>query len=182
MTWDQAPSPRSTFRATIDIPARFRNSKAVGPILGLTPVLHRVGRKPPHRPDIPLRRRHDANAALRSRADTANARDEMVVAEGVGDECCQAARPTEGHCRISSPAGGDHASHVARRHRVSLDATRHHAEGRLIVRPTIAACRRAQGPVKGKSRRADLRPPLTGPCARRPSRNQVGTVEHGDET
>ncbi|TIM80936.1 transposase, partial [Mesorhizobium sp.] len=28
---------------TIDIPARFRNSKAVGPILGLTPVLHESG-------------------------------------------------------------------------------------------------------------------------------------------
>jgi transposase len=38
------------FTSTIDIPARFRNSKAVGPALGLTPVLnqsgesHRVGR------------------------------------------------------------------------------------------------------------------------------------------
>lgn len=38
------------FSTTIDVPARFRNSKAVGPALGLTPVLnqsgesHRVGR------------------------------------------------------------------------------------------------------------------------------------------
>ena len=38
------------FSSTIDVPARFRNSKAVGPALGLTPVLnqsgesHRVGR------------------------------------------------------------------------------------------------------------------------------------------
>ncbi|GLS32300.1 Transposase [Mesorhizobium albiziae] len=31
------------YTATIDIPARFRNSKAVGPILGLTPVLHESG-------------------------------------------------------------------------------------------------------------------------------------------
>jgi transposase len=31
------------FVATIDIPARFRRSKAVGPALGLTPVLHRSG-------------------------------------------------------------------------------------------------------------------------------------------
>jgi transposase len=31
------------YTATIDIPARFRNSKAVGPILGLTPVLHGSG-------------------------------------------------------------------------------------------------------------------------------------------
>jgi transposase len=26
-----------TFRATVDVPARFRNSKAVGAVLGLTP-------------------------------------------------------------------------------------------------------------------------------------------------
>jgi transposase len=38
------------FTSTIDVPARFRNSRAVGPALGLTPVLnqsgesHRVGR------------------------------------------------------------------------------------------------------------------------------------------
>jgi transposase len=31
------------FRSTIDIPARFINSKAVGPALGLTPVLHQSG-------------------------------------------------------------------------------------------------------------------------------------------
>lgn len=31
------------YTVTIDIPARFRNSKAVGPILGLTPVLHESG-------------------------------------------------------------------------------------------------------------------------------------------
>jgi transposase len=31
------------FTATIDIPARFRNSKAVGPALGLTPILHQSG-------------------------------------------------------------------------------------------------------------------------------------------
>ena len=31
------------YSATIDIPARFRNSKAVGPVLGLTPVLNQSG-------------------------------------------------------------------------------------------------------------------------------------------
>ncbi len=31
------------YTATIDIPARFRNSKAIGPILGLTPVLNESG-------------------------------------------------------------------------------------------------------------------------------------------
>src|ERR1700756_770243 len=31
------------FKSTIDIPARFKNSKAVGPSLGLTPVLNQSG-------------------------------------------------------------------------------------------------------------------------------------------
>ena len=31
------------FSATIDVPARFKNSKAVGPSLGLTPVLNQSG-------------------------------------------------------------------------------------------------------------------------------------------
>jgi transposase len=31
------------FSATIDIPARFKNSKAVSPALGLTPVLNQSG-------------------------------------------------------------------------------------------------------------------------------------------
>jgi transposase len=31
------------YRATIDVPARFRNSKAVGAILGLTPAQHQSG-------------------------------------------------------------------------------------------------------------------------------------------
>jgi transposase len=32
-----------TYRATIDVPARFRNSKAVGAVLGLTPAKHQSG-------------------------------------------------------------------------------------------------------------------------------------------
>jgi len=31
------------FTATIDIPARFKSSKAVGPALGLTPILNQSG-------------------------------------------------------------------------------------------------------------------------------------------
>ena len=32
-----------TFRASIDVPARFRNSRAVGAVLGLTPCKHQSG-------------------------------------------------------------------------------------------------------------------------------------------
>jgi len=44
------PDTSLAFASTIDVPARFKNSRAVGPALGLTPVLnqsgesHRVGR------------------------------------------------------------------------------------------------------------------------------------------
>src|SRR5438034_10008894 len=32
-----------TFRVTVDVPARFRNSKAVGAVFGLTPCKHQSG-------------------------------------------------------------------------------------------------------------------------------------------
>src|SRR6195256_3101878 len=32
-----------TYRATVDVPARFRNSKAVGAVFGLTPSQHQSG-------------------------------------------------------------------------------------------------------------------------------------------
>jgi transposase len=35
------------YTATIDIPARFRHSKAAGAILGLTPILHQSGESLP---------------------------------------------------------------------------------------------------------------------------------------
>ena len=38
-----------TFRATVDVPARFRNSRAVGAVLGLTPCKHQSGRERAHR-------------------------------------------------------------------------------------------------------------------------------------
>lgn len=120
------------FSSTIDVPARFKNSKAVGPALGLTPVLNqsgesfRVGR-------IAVWRRHDASPALRGRAGHADARAEMVLAEGLGGEHRKAARSAKGHCRARPPAGGDHASHVDRRHGIPLDE-RDHFIRRLIRR------------------------------------------------
>jgi len=37
------PVTALAFTSTIDVPARFRNSRAVGPALGLTPVLNQSG-------------------------------------------------------------------------------------------------------------------------------------------
>jgi transposase len=47
-----------TYRATVDVPARFRKSKAVGAVFGLTCSKDRQ--------DITRRRRNDAGDALRS--------------------------------------------------------------------------------------------------------------------
>src|SRR5476649_2008895 len=37
-----------TYRATVDVPARFRNSKAVGAVFGLTPTQHQSGESKRH--------------------------------------------------------------------------------------------------------------------------------------
>jgi transposase len=37
------PGVALTFRATVDVPARFRNSKAVGAVFGLTPAKYQSG-------------------------------------------------------------------------------------------------------------------------------------------
>jgi len=50
------------FKSTIDVPARFKNSKAVGPSLGSTPVLNQSGES--HRPRLLVRGRNHAGASL----------------------------------------------------------------------------------------------------------------------
>ncbi len=62
-----------TYRATVDVPARFRSSKAVGAVFGLTPCQVSIGRGRPDRRNITLRRRDDAGHALRSGPDPAAA-------------------------------------------------------------------------------------------------------------
>ena len=56
-----------TYRATVDVPARFRNSKAVGAVFGLTPARYQSGESDRTRRDIEVRRRDDAGNALRRR-------------------------------------------------------------------------------------------------------------------
>lgn len=76
------------FKATIDIPARFRNSKAVGPSLGLTPRLHQSGED--HRVGrVSLCGDAMMRTLLYETAQVLLSREEVVVVESVGDECCQ---------------------------------------------------------------------------------------------
>ena len=99
-----------TFRVTVDVPARFRNSKAVGAVFGLTPVS--VGRERPNRRNIAVRGRDDADDALRSGPKHAGACREVVLAQGLGDEDRQASRDEEGDRRAGASVGRDHAPHL----------------------------------------------------------------------
>jgi transposase len=94
-----------TYRATVDVPARFQNSKAVGAVFGL-------GRDRSERQNITLRRRDDANDALRSGPGHATAFGEMVMAQGLGDEDRQAPRDEEGDRGAGASVGRDHAPHM----------------------------------------------------------------------
>ena len=89
------PVAALTFRATVDVPARFRNSRAVGAVLGST-IQASIRRAQSNRRDIEVRRRDDAGDALRSRPDHAGPLSEMVLAQGLGDADRQAPRHEEG--------------------------------------------------------------------------------------
>ena len=101
-----------TYRATVDVPARFRNSKAVGAVFGLTPSKYQSGEIDRTGGDITVRRRDDAGDALRSGPHHAGAFDEMVLAQGLGHEDRQAPRDEEGDRGAGTPAGRDHAPHL----------------------------------------------------------------------
>ena len=100
-----------TFRATVDVPARFKNSKAVGAVFGLTPSKYQSGRSTDRR-HITVRRRDDAGHALRSGPDPADALNTMVLAQGLGHEDRPAPRDEEGNRGAGTPARRDHAPHM----------------------------------------------------------------------
>src|SRR3954447_12130736 len=85
-----------TYRATVDVPARFRNSKAVGAVFGLTPSKYQSGEN--DRTGGISRCGDDMMRAmlLRSGSYHAGASGEVILAQGVGHEDRQAARNEEG--------------------------------------------------------------------------------------
>lgn len=96
------PVAARAYTATIDISQRFRNSKTVGSILGLTPVLnqlgesHRVGR-------VSLCGDGMMPTLLYESAQSdANARQEVVMAQGLGNERRQAVRSAKASPRMPS--------------------------------------------------------------------------------
>jgi transposase len=98
-----------TYRATVDVPARFHNSRAVGAVMGLTPCKYQSGES-------------DYTGAI------SKCGDEMmrvmlyeaaqillrrsVVAQGLGDADRQAPRHEKGDRGTGAPPGRDHASHL----------------------------------------------------------------------
>src|SRR5215831_315781 len=86
-----------TYRVTVDVPARFRNSKGGRGGVWTDTFQISIRRERPNRRDITVRRRDDADDALRSGPEHAGAFGEMVLAQGLGDKDCQAPRNEEGH-------------------------------------------------------------------------------------
>jgi transposase len=101
-----------TYRATVDVPARFRKSKSVGAVLGLTCSRDQSGERDRQGCHIALRRRDDAGNALRGGPGHAVTFGKMVMAQGLGDADCQAPRDEKSDCRASATAGRDPTSHL----------------------------------------------------------------------
>src|SRR5215831_9848740 len=66
----------------------------------------------PNRRNITVRRRDDADDALRSGPEHVGAFDEMVLAQGMGDEGRQASRDEEGDRGAGASVSRDHAPRV----------------------------------------------------------------------
>jgi transposase len=101
-----------TYRATVDVPSRFRNSKVVGAVFGLTPSKYQSG-------DIDrtgaISKCGDEmmRAMLYEAAQIVLVRSvKMVLAQGLGDEDRQAPRDEESDRRPGTSTGCDHASHL----------------------------------------------------------------------
>ena len=71
-----------------------------------------IGRARPNRRNLTLRRRDDADDALRSSPGHADAFSQMVLAQGLGDEDCQAPRAEKSDRGAGASAGRDHAPHL----------------------------------------------------------------------
>ena len=71
-----------------------------------------IGRARPNRRNFALRRRDDADDGLRSSPGHADAFSQMVLAQGLGDEDCQAPRAEKSDRGAGASAGRDHAPHL----------------------------------------------------------------------
>ena len=100
-----------TYRATVDVPARFRKSKSVGAVFGLTCSKYQSGEIDRSGRISRCSNKNDAGHALRGGPEHA-AFEEMVVAQSLGDAGRQAPRDEKGNRRAGPPVGRNHASHL----------------------------------------------------------------------
>ena len=100
-----------TYRATVDVPARFRKSKSVGAVFGLTCAKYQSGEV-----DWSGRISRCGDEMMRvmlyEAAQSHAAFEEMVLAQGLGDADRQAPRDEEGDRGAGAPVGRDHAPHM----------------------------------------------------------------------
>ena len=107
-----------TYRATVDVPSRFRNSKAVGAVFGLTPCKHQSGES---NRTGGISRCGDEMMRMMLYEAAHGAFGKMVLAQGLGDEDRQAPRAEKGDRGPGAPIGRDHAPHLGGRHRIPVD-------------------------------------------------------------
>jgi transposase len=100
-----------TYRATVDVPARFHNSRAVGAVMGQTPCKYQSGEIDRTGAISKCGDEMMRVMLLRSGAEHA-AFGKMVMAQGLGDAGRQAPRNEEGDRGAGAPAGRDHAPHL----------------------------------------------------------------------
>ena len=98
------------YRATVDVPARFRKSKAVGAVFGLTCAKYQSGEV-----DWSGRRSRCGDEMMRVmlyEAAQSMIHSKKGPAQGLGDADRQASRDEEGNRGVGTPAGCDHAPHM----------------------------------------------------------------------
>ena len=94
-----------TYRATVDVPARFRNSKAVGAVFGLTPSkyqsgeVNRTGAISKCGDEMMRVMLYEAAHIMLTRT------QQVVLAQGLGNEDRQAPRDEEGGRGAGTPVG-----------------------------------------------------------------------------
>jgi transposase len=96
-----------TYRVTVDVPARFRNSKAVGAVFGLTPSKYQSGESDRTAGISPC-----GDEMMRSGPNPIGALKKVVLAEGLGNEDRQAPWAEKSCCRSSAATRRNHAPHV----------------------------------------------------------------------
>ena len=101
-----------TYCATVDVPARFRKLQGGRRGVRTDAVQVSIGRGQSNWRNIKVRGRDDPDDALRSGPGHVDPHQQVVLAQGLGDENRHAPRHEKGDRGAGTPAGRDHASHM----------------------------------------------------------------------